>query len=292
MKAKPFTSLLVAATLILGLAAATYSQAPKKPAAGPTVFQLDLEGFKKVVRPQGRPMLINFWATWCDPCREEFPDLVMLHKAHRDKIDFLTVSLDDVSDIATVVPKFLGEMRSEMPAYLLKVPDEGDAVSVLTDTWGGNLPLTILIDAKGRLLYQRNGKIKVPELVVNLEKAAYLSAAPVYVVLDFVKIKDGRAAEADFFYENNWKLYREAAKKKALIDSYEIIKAEKPGGSYDILLVTRYRGKEQFETSEKNFEPILKELRPDGPKLLNALTPNEFRENVFTYAGPQVPAAN
>ena len=63
-------------------------------------------------RDNARPLLVNFWATWCDPCREEFPDLVKIDADFRRKgLDFITVSLDDLSEIKTEVPKFLRRCR-------------------------------------------------------------------------------------------------------------------------------------------------------------------------------------
>jgi hypothetical protein len=53
---------------------------------------------------------------------------------------------------------------------------------------------------------------------------------------------------------------------------------------FDLILITRYADKRQYEESEKNFEPILKELRPNGPALLNDLKPADFRVNVFASA--------
>src|SRR5215203_2074485 len=44
----------------------------------PKVTQIDEQGLKDLLKPKGKPLLINFWATWCDPCREEFPDLVKI----------------------------------------------------------------------------------------------------------------------------------------------------------------------------------------------------------------------
>src|SRR5438445_9026674 len=87
-------------------------------AALPKVAPIDADGLKKLLKPNGKPLLINFWATWCDPCRDEFPDLVKLDAAYRGKIDFITVSLDDLADINTDVPKFLSELKAEMPAFL------------------------------------------------------------------------------------------------------------------------------------------------------------------------------
>jgi len=153
---------------------------PRKPltkATLPKVTRIDIEGLKKLLKPSGRPLLINFWATWCDPCREEFPDLVKLDIAYRGKIHFVTVSLDDLADINTLVPKFLGEMKAEMPAYLLKTPDESAAISMVSKDWKGNLPLTILFDSAGDIAYSRNGLLKYDIITTEIDKIITASAA-------------------------------------------------------------------------------------------------------------------
>lgn len=136
----------------------------------PKVKQIDIDGLRKLLKPNGKPLLINFWATWCDPCREEFPDLVKISSEFHGKVDFITVSLDELSDINTYVPKFLGEMKSEMPTYLLHTPDEGAAISMVSKNWSGNLPMTVLFDTGGGMAYERNGKIRVEVLRENIRK--------------------------------------------------------------------------------------------------------------------------
>src|SRR4051794_11613171 len=93
----------------------------------PTVTKIDTDGLKTLLKTDAKPRLINFWATWCDPCREEFPELVKIDAEYKGKIDFLSVSLDDLDDIGTTVPKFLVQMKSTMPAYLLNATDEDAA---------------------------------------------------------------------------------------------------------------------------------------------------------------------
>ncbi|MFM9904803.1 MAG: TlpA family protein disulfide reductase [Pyrinomonadaceae bacterium] len=139
-------------------------------AVGPKVTQIDIDGLRKLIKPNGKPLLINFWATWCDPCREEFPDLVKLDAAYKGKIDFLTVSLDELSDINTFVPKFLGEMKAEMPAFLLKTPDESAAIALVSKEWEGNLPMTILFTPDGAVAYMRKGKIKSIAVTAEIDK--------------------------------------------------------------------------------------------------------------------------
>ncbi len=55
----------------------------------------------------GKPVLINIWATWCEPCREEFPDLVDLSKKYNKNIRFIGISADEVDDLDSKVSRFL-----------------------------------------------------------------------------------------------------------------------------------------------------------------------------------------
>lgn len=263
---------------------------PSKPAVPPVkVTLIDEVSIRKVLKPNGKPLLVNFWATWCDPCREEFPDLVKFDNEFKGKIDFITISLDDPEEITTTVPKFLASVKAEMPAYLLKTRDESAVITSITKDWQGGMPFTVLYSPDGKLSYFRQGKVVLETLRSEVGKAmkpADKLAGDMFVVADFVKIKDGRRDEALYFYENNWKVYRDEAKKRGVIDSYELISASsEKNADFDLILVTRYSGEEQFKNSEKNFEPILKELRPDGPTLKNQLKPEEFRRNVFAYNG-------
>lgn len=146
----------------------------EKPAAQITlskVKQIDADGLKTVITPNGKPLFVNFWATWCDPCREEFPDLVKVNADYKDKIDFAAVSLDDLSEINRDVPNFLTQMKAEMPAYLLKVADENVVISAISKDWAGGLPFSILFDANGKVIYTKMSRIEPKELRAELDKA-------------------------------------------------------------------------------------------------------------------------
>lgn len=141
----------------------------------PEIRQVDLEGLKKLLQPDtkdARPLLVNFWATWCDPCREEFPDLVKIDTDYRAKnLNFVTVSLDDVSEIATEVPKFLKLMKATMPTVLLNVNDPEPAIKSVDAGWDGQLPATFLYDKDGKIVFRHFGKIKPDELRAAIDKA-------------------------------------------------------------------------------------------------------------------------
>lgn len=138
--------------------------APAKAAIGPKVTQIDQTAFSALLKPNGKPLLINFWATWCEPCREEFPDLVKIDSEFKGRIDFITVSLDFVEDLNTAVPKFLSQMKAEMPAYLLVTPDETAAIAMVSKEWQGGLPFTVLFAPTGEIAYSRQGIVR-PEVL-------------------------------------------------------------------------------------------------------------------------------
>ena len=137
-----------------------------------TVKDVDQAGLAALLkRENGRPLLVNFWATWCDPCRDEFPDLVKIDSEYRAQgLDFITVSLDDVSEIKTEVPKFLQQMRATMPAYLLNVADPEPSIKAIDPTWGGALPATVLYDKNGQIVFKHFGRIKPTELRAAVDK--------------------------------------------------------------------------------------------------------------------------
>ncbi|HJZ82864.1 MAG TPA: redoxin domain-containing protein [Pyrinomonadaceae bacterium] len=150
------------------------AQLDGRPAESSEVREINLDGLKKLLHrdpKDTRPLLVNFWATWCDPCREEFPDLVKVDKDYRGKgLNFIAISLDDISDIKSVVPQFLNEMKAEMPVVLLNVNDPEPAIKVVDPSWDGQLPATFLYDKDGKVVFKHFGKIQPAELRAALDK--------------------------------------------------------------------------------------------------------------------------
>ena len=146
-------------------------------AQAPVIREMNLETLKNLLQRGGvegqeaRPLLINFWATWCEPCREEFPDLVRISADYgKSNLDFITISLDEPEDGKTKVPKFLLEMRAQMPAYLLNVIDPQTVIDMIDPEWHGGLPATFLYDASGKRVFKHTGRFRVKELRAALDK--------------------------------------------------------------------------------------------------------------------------
>lgn len=144
---------------------------PKAPAAPlPKVTKIDQTRYAELIKPGSKPLLINFWATWCVPCREEFPDLVKIDGEYKGKIDFITISLDFEEELNTAVPEFLKEMKADMPTYLLITPDESAAIAMVSKEWGGGLPLTVLFAPSGESVFFHQGVVKPAELKAAIDK--------------------------------------------------------------------------------------------------------------------------
>jgi thiol-disulfide isomerase/thioredoxin len=138
----------------------------------PVVSEINTEALIALLkRESDKPLLVNFWATWCDPCRDEFPDLVKIDAEYRRQgLDFVTVSLDDLPDIKTRVPKFLQQMKATMPAYLLNASDPEPAITAVDPKWQGDLPATILYTPRGEIAYKHFGRVNPGELRLAIEK--------------------------------------------------------------------------------------------------------------------------
>lgn len=138
--------------------------------------KITAEEIKAFVKPSAnkRPVLINFWATWCGPCRTEFPDLVKIDADYRAKgLNFIVVSVDDFAVIETRVPEFLKSYESTMPSYLINLPSRREiasAVRQIAPTFRDVYPTTLLFDAGGRLVFQKAGKVDAKILRTEIDK--------------------------------------------------------------------------------------------------------------------------
>lgn len=93
---------------------------------------------------RGQVVLLNFWATWCPPCREEMPSIERLHRELGDQ--GLVVLAVDVDESPRLVAKFMKDFGLSFPALL-------DARSEVASRYGvGGLPTTWLIDRRGRVV--------------------------------------------------------------------------------------------------------------------------------------------
>jgi thiol-disulfide isomerase/thioredoxin len=113
---------------------------------------------------QAKLRLVNFWATWCGPCVVEFPDLMMIHRMYRQRDFELVTVAAHYPDEKDAVLKFLQKQQASNRNLIFGETDKHKLMAAFDDAWSGALPLSVLIDPAGEILYRREGAIDALEL--------------------------------------------------------------------------------------------------------------------------------
>ncbi len=147
----------VLAALLL-CAACSRSLIPPEPPAPKGIVDLDETAWEKVRTEQrGRVLLVNFWATWCDPCREEFPNLVRLHNNYRSRgLSVVAISMDEPETVPAI-QRFLQSQGAQFGSYRQHFKDFEALVNSINPRWGGGIPATFLYDRQGELVNSWEG---------------------------------------------------------------------------------------------------------------------------------------
>ena len=114
---------------------------------------------------RGKVVLLDFWATWCDPCREETPHFVELQQKYADRgLQIIGVSMDDSVE---PVREFYQQFHIEL--------SRGDGDAKTGEAYGGvlGLPITFLMDRDGRIVAKHMGSTKAE--TIDQEIAALLT---------------------------------------------------------------------------------------------------------------------
>jgi thiol-disulfide isomerase/thioredoxin len=107
----------------------------------------DLKGNNyKIEDFRGNVILINFWATWCPPCRAEMPTFQMLYNDYKENVSFLFIADDNIEKIRN----FMSEFNYELPVYFLRsAPSQNFKIH--------SIPTTYLINKTGEILVNKKG---------------------------------------------------------------------------------------------------------------------------------------
>lgn len=146
------------------------------PAAPPSpdriAGEIDAKGlFDAIAREKGKVVLVNFWATWCVPCREEFPDLSRLQKAYESRgLRVIGVSTDFAKETAAV-EKFLAEQKPSFPNYRkTSGGDDQVFIDAVEKSWGGELPFSVFYGRDGEKAGTLSGKHSYADYEAEIRK--------------------------------------------------------------------------------------------------------------------------
>jgi thiol-disulfide isomerase/thioredoxin len=130
-----------------------------RPAASEPVKLVKPEQYRSrvVAAKRGRVVLVNFWATWCDPCREEMPALVAAAKGFSSKdLAVALVSIDTLKKTPDV-QRFLASQKIPFVCWQAKSPDQQRFINAVDRTWSGAVPYTLVYDRTGNLVARLAG---------------------------------------------------------------------------------------------------------------------------------------
>jgi cytochrome c biogenesis protein CcmG/thiol:disulfide interchange protein DsbE len=118
---------------------------------------MSLTGFR------GKPLVVNFWASWCDPCQTEMPLLEAAYRSQHGVVQFLGIDTDDTRKAALA---FLARVHVTYPSLSLR---QQGRVSTAYDLVG--LPITVFISARGILVGRHLGQLNAATLAAALHLA-------------------------------------------------------------------------------------------------------------------------
>lgn len=139
-------------------------------AQAPVIEQASHEKLAEVIRSSPAELsVVNFWATWCVPCRQEFPDLIRIGKDYADRgVQVIFVSADFEEDLP-VARDFLKEQKVTDKTYI-KTGNDQAFINAFSENWSGALPATFIYEKGGKLREFWEGKSTYEELAARIEQ--------------------------------------------------------------------------------------------------------------------------
>jgi thiol-disulfide isomerase/thioredoxin len=135
--------------------------------SAPALISVDAKNIDALrAKHKGKVLVLNFWATWCAPCKEEFPDFIRLHNAYASKgVAVVFVSIDDDDEkTKKQALSFLRKQKAPFPAYIKASGDDEQFINAVHPKWSGAVPATFVYDKVGNLVKMRTEETRFGEL--------------------------------------------------------------------------------------------------------------------------------
>jgi thiol-disulfide isomerase/thioredoxin len=129
--------------------AAAHAKPTAKALADPEL--IDAPGFQKLLEQyHGKPLLVTFWATWCEPCRDEYPMLNELAKQYAPQgLNVVGISLDQDGDLI-LMRRFIARYKPVFPNRRRKEGEEAAFIQSVLPGWNGAIPASFFYARDGR----------------------------------------------------------------------------------------------------------------------------------------------
>ncbi len=120
---------------------------------------------------RGRVLLVNFFATWCEPCREEMPILTAAAKKYPARDLAIVLVSIDARKSAPLVPSFLKANGVSFVTWIAKAPEPRTFFAAVDRDWDGTVPYSVLYARDGKVVAKLSGKKDLTSLVAAIEGA-------------------------------------------------------------------------------------------------------------------------
>jgi thiol-disulfide isomerase/thioredoxin len=157
----------------------------RNPAAAPVLNARDLDGRDiSLASLRGKVVLVNFWATWCGPCRAEIPDLIKLQEKYRDRLQIIGISQDEVPP--DLVKRFVTDHDMNYPVIMSTPEIEKLFPGV------NALPTSFIVDRESRIVQKHVGMLTA---AITEQETRALAGMPVNASIEEVDQAQGLKLE-------------------------------------------------------------------------------------------------
>ena len=152
-------------SLILFFSINNYGQTDQTIQENLEVSEITIDELNDMIKNrEGRVLLINIWATWCVPCKEEFPDLKKISDKYSEEIELVGISIDYPDEVESKIIPFLNKLKPNFINYVNVENDIERFINNLNPDWSGAIPATFFYDLEGKQFLFYEGKMSFKEI--------------------------------------------------------------------------------------------------------------------------------
>ena len=152
-------------SLILFIVTINYGQTGQQIRENIEVSEITIDELNDIIKKrEGKALLINIWATWCVPCKEEFPDLIKISDKYNEQIELIGISIDFPDEVESKIIPFLNELQPNFLNYVNRENDTENFINNLNPKWSGAIPATFFYDSDGKQFLFYEGRMSFKEI--------------------------------------------------------------------------------------------------------------------------------